>query len=313
MSSNYLGVDGGQSATVALIGDDEGRVTGVGRAGPCNHVKGPGGRERFLNALRGSVAEACRAAGLAQARFAAAHLGLSGGPDDKAALVGEVLQAGMLSITHDAAIALDGALAGRPGVLVIAGTGSIAFGRDGQGKEARAGGWGYIFGDEGSAFDLARQALRAALRFEEGWGPRTALGAALLEASGAPSVNELLHWAYGEDYPRHRVAGWAELVDRTAAAGDAVAQEILRAAGQHLALFASAVRRQLFDEAVVPVSYTGGVFRSERVLAAFQTLVELDDSMKIAPPRHAPAAGALIGAYRLASKTVDLQGAPPLK
>ena len=85
-------------------------------------------------------------------------------------LVPELLSAVHLSVSHDALIAYVGACGGEPGVVVIAGTGSIAFGRGSDGREARAGGWGYVFGDEGGAFDIVRQALRAALRFEEGWG-----------------------------------------------------------------------------------------------------------------------------------------------
>ena len=115
-------------------------------------------------------------------------------------------------------------------------------------------------------------------------------------------------------FPRHRVAAWAPLVETAANEGDAVAAEILRGAAQSLALFASAVRRQLFPAgAQAAISYAGGVFQSERVLETFRTLVELDDSIKVTPPRYSPAAGALIGAYRLATKSVDLQGAPPIK
>ena len=85
----YLGVDGGQSSTTALIGDDDGRVVGIGRAGPCNHVKGPGGREKFVAALSESVAAASQEADLDSATlaFAAACLGFSGGPADKEVFV----------------------------------------------------------------------------------------------------------------------------------------------------------------------------------------------------------------------------------
>ena len=84
---------------------------------------------------------------------------------------------------------------------MIAGTGSFCFGRNGAGQTARAGGWGYVFGDEGGGFDLSRQAVRAGLRFEEGWGPPTALRAMLLEATGAVDMNDLLHRMYTAEYP----------------------------------------------------------------------------------------------------------------
>ena len=88
---------------------------------------------------------------------------MSGGPDDKAGLLAELIGAERLVVTHDARIAWAGATEGEPGLVVIAGTGSIAYGENAQGESARAGGWGYIYGDEGGGFDIARQALRATL------------------------------------------------------------------------------------------------------------------------------------------------------
>ncbi len=256
----FLGVDGGQSGTTALVGDESGRVVGVGRGGPCNHVGKAEGRDRFLDAMSGCLREA----GFDSAEFEAACLGFSGGSADKEAIVRELIKAKHYVVTHDAFIALMGATAGEPGVVTIAGTGSIAFGRNGAGKTARAGGWGHEFGDEGGGFDLTRQALRAALREEEGWGPKTALRDALVSAAGATSADDLLHRFYTDDYPRERVAAFSKLVDRIARAGDAAAREILFAAAQQLATLASAVRAQIFD-GIAPcrISYSGGVFRSE--------------------------------------------------
>ena len=96
--------------------------------------------------------------------FASACLGFSGGPADKEPLLREVLTADRILVTHDARIALSGATAGEPGMIAISGTGSIAFGCGPTGEVARAGGWGFIYGDEGGGFDIVRQALRAALR-----------------------------------------------------------------------------------------------------------------------------------------------------
>ena len=162
-----------------------------------------------------------KAAGITEVRFAAACLGLSGGPHDKEALVREMIAAEHYRITNDAVIALLGATAGEPGVIAIAGTGSIAYGRNAEGRTARAGGWGYVFGDEGGAFDLVRQAVRASLRKEEGWGHATALREALLEATGASDMNDLLHRFYTPAYPRARIASYAVLVDEAARNGDA--------------------------------------------------------------------------------------------
>jgi N-acetylglucosamine kinase-like BadF-type ATPase len=306
----FLGVDGGQSSTTALIGDETGQVLGMGRGGPCNHVGKAEGREKFLRAVGGCL----RAAGFENADFEAACLGFSGGAADKNAYVRELIKAKHYVVTHDAFIALVGATAGEPGVITIAGTGSIAFGRNREGKTARAGGWGYVFADEGGGFDIVRQALRAALREEEGWGPKTLLREALVSSAGATGANDLLHRFYTDEYPRERVAAFAKLVDRIARDGDAVAREILLAGAQHLATLAGAVRQQIFDErAACGIHYIGGVFRSEILLARYRMLMELEEGNRVAGPVYGPAAGALIEAYRTAGLNVPLKDVPSEK
>jgi N-acetylglucosamine kinase-like BadF-type ATPase len=313
MPAYFLGVDGGQSSTTALIGDESGRVIGFGRGGPCNHVGPAEAQTKFVAAVGQCIREACEHAGI-EPRFEAACLGFSGGPADKRELIGRLLTASRLLVTHDALIALAGAMAEEPGLVVIAGTGSIAFGRNAAGTTARAGGWGYIFGDEGAAFDIARQALRAALRQEEGWGPATVLRERLIAAVSAQDANDVLHRFYTAEYPRSRVAQLAPLVDEAAASGDAVAQRILDDAAHQLAGLAAAVRAQLFAPGdVARVSYIGGVFRSRRLLERFRTLVELEDGNVFGPPAYGPAAGALLEAYRLAGLTAPLTNVPELE
>lgn len=321
MSDHFLGVDGGQSSTIAVIGDDAGRIAGWASAGPCNHVGAAEGRAKFLRVMRDCVSQAARRAGLnpeSRPGFRAACLGMSGGPEDKAALLAELIDAERIVVTHDAKIAWAGATEGEPGVVVIAGTGSIAYGENAQGESARAGGWGYVYGDEGGAFDIARQAMRAVLKEQEGWGPRTALTPALPELIGAANANDALHRLYTVDWPRARVAELAMTVDRIAGEGDPVATDILRNAAQQLALLAASVRRQLWNEEApglppVRVSWVGGVFRSQILLDRFRTLAALDGHTEAEPPRRGPAAGALILAYRLAGLPVLPHSLPGTK
>ena len=306
----YLGVDGGQSTTTAIIGDESGRVLGLGSGGPCNHVGAAEGREKFTRAVEECVSKACAEAGCAPA-FEAACLGFSGGPEDKQALLARMLDARILVVTTDAVIALAGATAGEAGIITIAGTGSIAFGRNAAAKTARAGGWGYLFGDEGGGFDLTRQALRAALRFEEGWGPPTTLHHALLAAAGAPSADNLMRRFYTTEFPRPRIAGFSKLVDQAAREGDAVATALLHTAAQELASLTAAVRRQLFQpKEPARVAYIGGVFRSAILFERYRMLVELEDGNACQPPVYGPAAGALIEAYRAVGLNPGLSGAP---
>jgi N-acetylglucosamine kinase-like BadF-type ATPase len=305
MSHYFLGVDGGQSSTTAVIGDELGRIAGWGSAGPCNHVSTVDAKEKFLRVMRECVSQAAVRAGLStnegRWRFKGACFGLSGGPADKAALLAEVIDAEHLNVTDDARIALAGATNGAPGIVVIAGTGSIAFGQNARGETARAGGWGYIFGDEGGAFDIVRQALRAIVREHEGWGGRTALTPALLEAGGAEDANELLHAFYTPEWPRPRVAALASVVNRIAEDGDPIASGILESAARELALLAGAVRRQLWGEGEsIRVAWVGGVFQSAMLMERFRALITLDEKTTCAAPEHGPAIGALLLARRAA-------------
>lgn len=306
----FLGVDGGQSGTTAAIGDETGLVLGEGEAGPSNHVAGAAGRAKLDRAVRESVGQAAAQAGLdaATLEFESACFGMSGGPDDKLEILSGLVRAGRLIVTTDAAVALAGATGKGQGIAVIAGTGSMALGRNGQGRTARAGGWGYVFGDEGGAFDMVRQAVRAALRMEEGWGPATALRAALLEATGLVSANEMLHRFYTPEWERSRVAALAPLVDRAASEADAVAPHIVHQAAQELAQLAAAVRGQLWKPGeTVEIAYAGGVFESRMLLERFRVLVEMEAGNKLGPPQHPPHLGALLEAYRAAGLSVELQ------
>jgi N-acetylglucosamine kinase-like BadF-type ATPase len=312
----FLGVDGGQSSTTALIGDETGRVLGAGVGGPCNHVGAAEGRGKLARAVGECVGAACAQAGLdaGAVRFRAACFGMSGGPADKRDILAEILPADELIVTTDAVIALAGAAAGGPGIITIAGTGSIAFGRNAAGTWARAGGWGYIFGDEGGGFDIVRQALRAALRFEEGWGPETALRRVLLEATGAADANDLLHRFYTQEWPRQRVAKLAPLVDGAAREGDAAALGVLDDAARQLAALAVSVRQRLWtpgEEA--NVAWIGGVFKGEILRERFRALVEAEQGSRCGPPVYGPAAGALLEAYGAAGLRPALSELPEFK
>jgi N-acetylglucosamine kinase-like BadF-type ATPase len=286
-----------------VIGDEQGRVLGMGEAGPCNHAGIAEGRAKLERAVSGSLAGACKEASLdpAAVAFEAACFGMSGGPEDKEEILAAMLRTRRLVVTTDAVIALAGATPAGQGIIVIGGTGSIAFGRNAEGRGVRAGGWGYVFGDEGGAFDIARQALRAILRMEEGWGPPTRVRDLFFDATGSSTANEVLHKFYTADWPRSRVATLAPLVDSAAVEGDGVAAQIIGNAAQDLALLASSVRGQLWKaHDAVDLAYIGGVFESGLLLERFRMLVELDEATRCGPPLRGPAEGALLEAFRAA-------------
>lgn len=308
----YLGLDGGQSSTTILIAEHTGRVIGAGRGGPCNHLGTSEGRTKFFRAITQCLAQACREARLdpTTVAFRSACLGFSGGPEDKESFVRELIRSSKYKVTHDAEIALSGATAGQPGIIIIAGTGSMAFGRNAKNQTARAGGWGYIFGDEGGAFDLTRRALRAALQLEEGWGRQTILHDALLKATGASNSNDLLHRFYTPQYSRTAIASMAPLVTRAAEDGDEVALEILDCAAEKLAWFVEGVYRILFTGESVPVAYIGGVFQSALLRAGFAGRILKSIGCRAVPPRLAPAAGALLEALHLDGNQSELSNVP---
>jgi N-acetylglucosamine kinase-like BadF-type ATPase len=311
----FLGVDGGQSSTVALISDEAGRVLGAGRGGPCNHVAASEGRAKFAKAMEACLSEACLQAGLdaGSVAFAAACLGFSGGIADKEDYSRGYIRSKAFKITNDAEIALTGATGGDPGIIVIAGTGSIAFGKNAKGKTSRVGGWGYVFGDEGGAFDLVRQALRAALAMEEGWGRETVLRGRLMERTGASGANQLMHDWYN-NFDRRRVAQLAPLLDEAACGGDTVAEEILARAGRKLAAFVIDAHKTLFGPGEqVSVSYIGGVFESALLTEALRSAVREAIGCEPKPPVFPPAGGALLEALRLAGITTALTQVPAIK
>jgi N-acetylglucosamine kinase-like BadF-type ATPase len=312
MGDLYLGIDGGQSSTTALLADEEGRVLGYGRGGPCNHLSGEAGRQKFFRAVGACLQKVCDAAGLSPETitFAAVCLGLSGGAEDKEVYARELIRSHRYKFTNDADIALSGATAGEPGIIIVGGTGSVAFGRNAEGRTARAGGWGYIFGDEGGGFVITRQALRAALRFEEGWGPPTSLRDRLLSASGAASANALLHQFYAA-LDRPYVASLAALVTEAAQSGDAVASGILSETAAELCTYVAGVYNNLFTAGVAaPVYHIGGVFRSRPLLSAFEEQVKTRLGCTVKAPRYGPAAGALLEAFRLDHRMPSLSLVP---
>jgi len=299
----FLGIDGGQSSTTALVADASGRIVGRGSDGPCNHVKSAAeGREKFIRVIGGCIRAAANGSIPA---FRAACFGFSGGPTDKEGILREMLHVEHWKVTTDAMIALTGATAGGAGIITIAGTGNISFGRDADGRTVRAGGWGYLFGDEGGGWDLSRRAVRACLRQHEGWGPATTLHDKMLAATGARDANEMMHWFYTEDWPRKRVASFARLVDGEAEAGDAVSRAILEEGAAALAEITAAVQRQLRE--APQVSPVGSVWRSRILRAAFEKRLV---NIRCVPPLLGPAAGALLEAFALAGRAVTLSNLP---
>jgi N-acetylmuramic acid 6-phosphate etherase len=311
-----LGVDGGGTHTVALLASRDGAVLGRGEAGPSNlHAVGA---QRALQALDQAVAAAFAAAGLARegcARVpvAAACLGLAGcGREEERAVIRDWATgthlADHVQVTTDVSLLLAAGTPGGWGVAVVAGTGSIAYGRSADGREARAGGWGPLLGDEGSGYSLALRALQAVARAADGRGPATLLQERLLSQLGLERPQQLIPWLSGGG-DRTAVAALAPLVLEAADAGDQVASGIAEEGARGLAFAAEAVARSLnMDTKAVPLALAGGVLLTSACYRA-RLLQELGTQGVVPAPVTLvpePARGALL----LASAALRTSSSP---
>ena len=300
----FLGVDGGQSHTEAVIADRRGNVLARGAGGASNHAEIPGGRERLQSAITDSVGGALQNAGfasLAETIFASAHFGMTGGAIYKEEIIRRIVSAEILTVGHDAPTALFGATAGLPGVVVIAGTGSIVFGTDESGRTAQAGGLGYLFSDEGSGFWLAAQTIRLAIKEQDGLIPASGILELVLEFFGRAGIRDLTDDFYNGKVSRDEIAALARRAHEAAAGGsEIIAREIERGA-RTLAESVRSVAARLNFGAGFPVSGVGGMFRAPLMNRYFEAaLAEKVPRAQTVKPRFGAGLGAVLVAYRQA-------------
>ena len=206
-----------------------------------------------------------------------------------------------LYLVHDTINALYGALSGRPGVVVIAGTGSVAAGVNYRGEYVRCGGWGYLLGDEGSAYDLGRKGLIAVLREYDGRGKKTILTRYILKKLELESPEDIIRKVYVEGMSVREIASLAPLVTRAAAEGDEVAIGIVEECMEMLAELAYTVidRLEMHGEEV-EVGLIGGVFRAGRIVIEVfeEELRRMEPNVKLITPEWPPEVGALLYACK---------------
>lgn len=302
--SYYLGIDGGGTKTTAAIGDDAHTVATV-TTGPSNIVRV--GEAEARTSLQSAVRQACAAAGIAREQVAHTCIGGSGaGRPEFAERVRQILREVLpnaITVAGDMEIALEAAFHEGPGVIVIAGTGSIAYGRDEHGKNARAGGWGFAIGDEGSAHWIGREAVAAVLRASDRDAGQKAspLAAPLCRAWGVSSLTDLARTA--NSMPPPDFAAMFPVV-AAEATNDDLAAQLLTRAGHELAQIAAAVLKRLFDgnrRMTISIAMTGGVFRhAPAVRVVFgDALRKLDALVEVRSDIVEPVEGAL----RMARKT----------
>jgi N-acetylglucosamine kinase-like BadF-type ATPase len=256
-----LGIDAGGTKTVGLLADEAGRVVAESRSSGANlQVHGELEVEKVFHGII-EVLEVDHP-------ISAVCLGIAGvdRPHDQQLILGVLRRLGYrerVTVVNDAVVALVAGAPGRFGVVLLAGTGSIAYGQDRSGRSVRSGGYGFLLADEGSGYWLGHHALRAAVRATDGRGSATPLRGLVFEAMGVDSMDQLIPRVYEKGLAKHQVAALAGLVQKAADQDDPVAEALLESASQELVLAARAVASGLsFGDEVFPVVLAGGVFKA---------------------------------------------------
>ena len=278
---HVLGIDAGGTKTVCQLADQRGEVVAEARRGGANlQAVGELEVEKVLH----DVME--EAIGDLDVRPAAICLGIAGvdRPDDAQvvrAIMKRIGYKAKVLVVNDALVALEAGAPDQPGVVVIAGTGSIAYGRNERNQAARAGGWGYMLGDEGSGYWIGRAALRAVLRESDRRGPQTLLTGLLLNYYGVARAQDLIHQVYHGTLRPAAIASLAQCVQGAFTDGDPVAIGILRGSADQLESSALSVAKRLeIVGSEFPFVLSGGIFRAVPWLEE-----ELSRRLPLASPR----------------------------
>ena len=284
------GIDGGGTKTRVVCAAPDGRELDSALFGPFNlNSIGP---ERFSALLEEICAYLHR-----QGRCRALCIGSAGISNGE---MNRLVEAAMSragienwKLVGDQVIALQGALSGQPGIALIAGTGSICFGRNGAGEYARSGGWGHLIGDEGSGYALGRDALGAVARAWDGWGEKTLLTRLLAEKFGLDDQKKIISYTYGGD--KSRIAALAPLVEQAAGEDDPAALEIIRENAVKMTGLVGAVAHRL-GLTGGKVAMLGGLLEHEtRLRRAFVAeMGARHPHLTCIPPEQDAAAGALM-------------------
>jgi N-acetylglucosamine kinase-like BadF-type ATPase len=304
----YIGVDGGASKTAALVIDESGKQLGRGLAGASNHLRV--GIEEATRNIERAVNIALVEAGIAIKDVAYAYCGIAG--SDHPAHRQDVIDAlkiffprGNFVVDTDARVALTGAVGFGAGVVIISGTGSVAFGRNATGDEERAGGWGPTLGDEGSGYWIAREGLAAVVRAHDARGFTTIMTELICKEYGMCNAAELPRFVYATTTHADDIARYGKVVIEAAQTDDDVARDILARAGAELVECVIAVARKLHmldDE--FPVAYVGGAFHAgELLLSPMRLRLQRDaPGATLIPPKNSPVEGAAMMAMKAAAQ-----------
>ena len=292
-----IGIDGGGTKTIGILTTDTGEHLAQVQSGPANyHVVGEVKTQAVLESV---VEELCEKAGISSRRSVHFCLGMAGlGRAADRKVIGRICDELGISknriLTHDAHIALVGGTEKQEGVIVISGTGAIVYGINADGKEARASGWGYLLGDEGSGYDIAIKGLRAVARAADSRGCPTELTNRILSRLELGEPGELIRWAHAAN--REAIAQLAEIVFDAARMADTVAEDIIDEAADELVCAASSVIKQLEFRESFDIVLSGGNLTHQPMFAGKlrQRFARIQSEASVQLPKHEPAYGAVL-------------------
>jgi len=304
---SVVGVDGGGTKTEAVIMDSDLRVIGEGRSGASNPLRV--GLTSAAAAVREAIDNACASAKVRRSDLDAAEVGLAGArrQELRERMRETLVPLGIrdIEVVTDADIALYGATDGAPGLVVIAGTGSICCGINGRGKKFCAGGWGPLAGDEGAGAWIARQALRAIAFASDGRGPETLLTEFACNYFHVSTADDLTTAIYAPTITNERIAGFGKDVVEAAKRKDPIAEKIILEGGKELGRAVVAVIKYLqMEREEFQIAFVGGVFRASGEMI---TKPLKNEVAKVAPRAYyeAPHFSPAVAAARMARERIN--------
>ena len=305
-----IGIDGGGTKTECLLADENGVIVASSVGGSTN-----------LNVIKSTLLSQTLELLLSQLREQAANpysevthifAGISGVGNENnkseimrslTELVSETVQ---VEVYSDPINALYSGTFGEPGIVQISGTGSITYGINTDHKHERVGGWGYLFGDEGSGYDIGKQGIIASLKAFDGRGQETILLDMLYEHFHVKDGHELIHEIYTSPMPKDKIAPISQIVLQAYKLDDTVAQKIVRNVAKELVSSTTTLHKKLFQEnEQVKLVLCGGVFTEKSIIPRLMEQELNQGEFSIIIPEISPVGGSLVGAYLSMGRRID--------
>ena len=292
-----IGIDGGGTKTIGILATETGQYLAQVESGPANyHVVGEAKTQTVLESIVTELYEKANIPPTSTVRFCLGMAGLGRTADRE--VIGRICdELGICQnriLAHDAHIALMGGTEKQEGVIVISGTGAIVYGINADGREARASGWGYLLGDEGSGYDIAIKGLQAVARAADSRGDRTELTDRILNKLELNEPSELIRWTHAAS--RDTIAQLAEVVFDTARIADVVAECIVGEAADELVCAAVSVIKQLEFTGPFAIVLSGGNLIHQTMFAdnLRHRFARIQPEASVQLPKHEPAYGAVL-------------------